>query len=164
MFPRRFYPSSAVSLVVSGFVVHQLMATAIPCFWCVPNLTLASMVIAISMAPHRWFLSSILAGLLASLWAVRHAEVVFLNFFVLGYILRLLAQRWDLTDTRISIACCSLATSLFCLESLWLEGVRFVYSLGYVAGHIALTSVSAFLIQRIRSVTNPGGVRYVSKT
>ena len=112
-----------MGLVWSGLIVQWLLAQGLPSVWWVPDLLAIGLVIGVVRQPGRWLECSMVAGLGAMVWAIRHPALTALAYVSIGGIVRAAGWRWDLTDRRLQAELAFLAAALSAGPALWVDGL-----------------------------------------
>jgi hypothetical protein len=126
---------------------HALLARLAPSPWLTPDLTLVGLVLAVAAAPGRWLACSAAAGLFAMAWALQSAPQVFLGYFLTGWGLQWLSQRWDAGDARLQACYAAGASLLMRLVLLWLGEF---WSLPLAGGVVVQTAATCASLPVVR--------------
>ena len=138
-----------MTILLVCVAAHALAAQLLPSPWWVPDLTLIGVVLSVGRAPERWLVLSGLAGFCTMLWAVRFPIQTAMGAVALGAGMRLLTQRWDVTDRRVASLVVGVASAASTLGTLWMEQVSWSTALlGLAGARVAVTSLSLPLMQQ----------------
>lgn len=129
-------------LLGSAILAHLVIARWVASPWWAPDLTLIGLTLAIGRAPERWWSFAILAGLITMPWAVRFPSQIFAGYLACGWLVRVMGNRWDLTDRRVQWAAVCLATGLMRLWGCWLENLWSPPVLGLACLQTTVTGLS----------------------
>lgn len=136
-------------ILAACWFAHVVISALMSSPWWVPNVTLVGWVMAIGRAPNSWGLCSLMAAMAALLWLIRWTHPIVIGYLALGWMLSLLARRWDLTDERVFILIVAATSTAATLGLLWLEELRSWPVLGLALAQILVTTMSAVVIRRL---------------
>ena len=138
-----------MSILIVCLLLHGLAAYLIPSPWWVPNLTLVGWLLALGRGPRHWLLFAVVVGLVAMSWAVRSAAAVGVSCLVCGWVAQRLARRWDMTDWRVHSLAVLIASAAMTAGLLWRDALWSSAILGLAGAHVALTTLSGFVLHNI---------------
>ena len=135
-------------LLLGCLLAHALLADLAAWPWWVPNLTVVGLVLAVVRRPERWVACSALAGLFATLCAVRVPGPIFVSYVVLGWTVRVIGTQWDTNEPRVRFLLVAAACLVTTLYAVWLDGLWSLAILGWIVVHTVVTTLLVPVIQR----------------
>ena len=139
--------SRSLAVLCAFLILHAVLVPWSGPWW-IPNFTLVGLILAVARSPRWWLPLSGLAGLCMLIWSVRFPRTILLAYLMLGWLIRWLAGRWDVTDARVQSLLAMAACGLLTGGALWLEGFWSWSLLGAAAVQVILTGVTIHAVRR----------------
>ncbi len=136
-------------VLLGCIALHLLLADVVPSPWWVPDFTLVGLVMAVALAPHRWFVLAMLAGVAAMVWAIRFPGPILMTYLIIGMGVRVMTMHWDMADARVQALTVSVASLLVTLECLWLHELWSLSLLGLTGVHVVMTVLAVPVTRRV---------------
>ncbi len=126
---------------------HVVLVQIVGSPWWVPNLTLVGLVLSVAAFPSRWFWLSAIAGWVMMLWTIRYSGLVMATFLVVGWVVRVLARHWDVTNVHVQRWVVGGASVVIAGGALWSEQLWSLWLLGALCVHVVLTIAAVSLLR-----------------